>query len=265
MHSRLRHRLGFGFFLCFLAHAGLQAQSGNSSFVNLSGTVYDISARRPLEAVAVMSTSGRGTITDSLGRYLLTVLRKDSVWFSLIGKQTMKYAVDTIQNTDAFDVMIHVFAAQLPDVRVRNNYYRYDSMMNRQDYAKIFNFRKPGLTPVAPSGYNPGATVGFDLTSLIDMFRFKRNNSILALQKRLLEQENEKYVNSRFSKAFVRKITKLNSPELDSFMRRFRPEAELVRSMNDLELGYYVQKAYEQYKSARYNWRGGMYRRKEEN
>jgi hypothetical protein len=67
--------------------------------INISGTVYDISARRPLEAVAVLSTSGKGAITDSLGRYFIRVPIKDSIWFSMIGKNTMKYPVDTISNT----------------------------------------------------------------------------------------------------------------------------------------------------------------------
>lgn len=58
----------------------------------------------------------------------------------------------------------------------------------------------------------------------------------------MVEQEHEKYVNYRFSKQFVRKITKLQSPELDTFMLRFRPDYEMVQIMNDLELGYYIQK-----------------------
>ncbi|MFW1443072.1 hypothetical protein ACEV7Z_24090, partial [Vibrio parahaemolyticus] len=63
-----------------------------------------------MEAVAVQSTSGRGTITDSLGRYILAVLKTDSIWFSMIGKSTMKYAIDTISNMENFNVMIHVRA-----------------------------------------------------------------------------------------------------------------------------------------------------------
>jgi len=258
----LRKKLRIRFIVLVLLNAVL---CGNvcAQFTTISGTVYDISARRPLEAVAVQSTSGRGTITDSTGRYLLTVKTSDSIWFSMIGKSTMKYPVDTISNTDAFNVMIHVYAAQLPEVKVRNNYYRYDSMMNRQDYAKVFNFRKPTLRVVSDPTYNPGATVGFDVNEIINMFRVKRNQSILSLQKRLIEQEEEKYVNNRYSKKFVRKITKLESPELDSFMVHYRPSHELVQQLNELELGYWVQKTYEQYRSARYNWRGGMYRRKD--
>ena len=164
-----------------------------AQYTTVSGNVYDISARRPLEAVAVQSTSGRGTITDSTGYYILTVLKTDSIWFSLIGKSTMKYPVDTISNLERFNVMIHVRSFDLPEVKVRNNYYRYDSAMNRQDYAKVFNFKKPSLGVVSSPNYNPGATVGFDLEGIINMFRVKRNRSILTLQKRLIEEEEEKY------------------------------------------------------------------------
>ncbi|MCA6449128.1 MAG: hypothetical protein IM584_04465 [Chitinophagaceae bacterium] len=236
----------------------------HAQVVTISGTVYDISARRPLEAVGVLSTSGRGTITDSLGKYSITVPAKDSIWFSLIGKTTMKYPVDTISNLDNFNVMIHIRSFELPEVKVRNSYYKFDSIQNRKDYAKIFDFRKPGLRLSNSPTYNPGGlTVGFDLDEIINMFRVKRNRSILSLQKRLLDQEQEKYVNNRYSKQFVRKITKLQSPELDTFMARYRPDYEVVQLLNDLELGYYIQQSFEQYKASKNVPRGSLRRREE--
>lgn len=237
----------------------------NAQFVTVKGTVYDISARRPIEAVAVLSSSGRTTLTDSTGRYLITVLQHDSIWFSLIGKSTMKYAVDTMANPDAFNVMIHVRVTELPEVKVRNNYYKYDSVMNRRDYAKVFDFKKPTISLSRNPTYNPGGlTVGFDLDAIINMFRTKHNRSILTLQQRLIEQEHEKYVNNRFSKLFVRKLTKLQPPELDTFMKRYRPEYELLMTLNDLELGYYIQQCFEQYKSTpRRSWRGALWRKEE--
>lgn len=238
---------------------GIRAQ-----VVTISGTVYDISARRPLEAVGVLSTSGRGAITDSLGKYTITVPARDSIWFSLIGKTTMKYPVDTITNLDNFNVMIHIRSFELPEVKVRNSYYKFDSIQNRKDYAKIFDFKKPGLRLSNNPTYNPGGlTVGFDLDEIINMFRVKRNRSILSLQKRLLDQEQEKYVNNRFSKQFVRKITKLTSPELDTFMVRYRPDYEVVQLLNDLELGYYIQQSFEQYKASKNVPRGALRRREE--
>lgn len=229
--------------------------------VIVSGTVYDISARRPLEAVAVLSTSGKGAITDSMGRYSILVPKKDSLWFSLIGKSTMKYPVDTIENMDNFNVMIHVYAAQLPEVRVRNNYYKLDSVQNRQEYAKYFNFKKPTLRLSTNPNYNPGGlTAGFDLDEIINMFRTRRNRNMAFLQKRLLDEEQGKYVDRRFSKAFVRKITKLSSPELDVFMDKYRPSYNMVTLLNELELGYYTQKCYEQYQAEKSKWQGGLRR-----
>lgn len=176
----------------------------------------------------------------------------------------MKYAVDTISNRSSFDVMIHLRATELPEVKVRNRYYKFDSIQNRRDYAKVFDFKKPTLRLSNNPGYNPGGlTVGFDLDEIINMFRTKRNRSILNLQKRLLDQEQEAYVNHRFSKQFVRKITKLNSPELDSFMVRYRPDYEVVMLLNELELGYYVQQCLEQYNATKYNWKGALRRQDE--
>jgi hypothetical protein len=44
-------------------------------------------------------------------------------------------------------------------------------------------------------------------------------------------------------------------------MVHYRPDYETVLRLNDLELGYMVQKDYEIYRSQRYNWRGGLRRK----
>jgi hypothetical protein len=172
----------------------------------------------------------------------------------MIGKSTMKYPVDTISNNENFDVMIHVRSFDLPEVKVRNSYYKLDSVQNRKDYAKIFDFKKPGLRLSENPGYNPGGlTVGFDLDEIINMFRFKRNKSLASLQQRLLQQEEDKYIDHRFSMAFVRKITKLSGTDLEEYMKEYRPDYEMVQRMNELELGYFIEKNYEEYRNKKYN------------
>lgn len=219
-------------------------------YITVSGTVYDLSGRRPIDAVAVISTSGNGAITDSLGHYSINVKATDSIWFSMIGKTTIKYPVDTIKNTNAFDIMVHIRYTDLPPVKVRNKNYKLDSIENRQYYAKYFDFKKPSIQlnkdamGFGPSGY----TVGFDLDEIINMFRFRRNRNMEALQQRLIEQEQDKYIDHRFSKLFVRKITKLESPELEVFMQRYRPQYTFLVMLNDLEFGYYIEKCFDEYK-----------------
>lgn len=240
--------------------------AASAQFTTVSGTIYDISARRPLEAVAVLSTSGRGTITDSAGRYSLTVKKNDSIWFSLIGKTTMKYAVDTISNLSGFDIMLHIKATQLPEVTVRNRYYRFDSIQNRNDYAKVFNFRKPSLQIINNPTYNttPGVTAGLDINEIINMFRFKRNRQILALQRRLLQQEQDAYIDHRFKKLFVIKLTGLSGAALDSFMVTYRPDYEFLLTLNDLEFGYYIERCFDLYKQHKPSPFKGLYKKEED-
>ncbi len=228
------------------------AITSNAQIVTLSGVVYDISGRRPIESVVVNSGNNKA-ITDSLGRYLITVKQKDSVWFSLFGKNTQKFPVDTVLDPHNFNIMIHVAGYDLPEVRVRNSYYRLDSIQNRNDYAKYFNYQPPGLRLSNNQQlFGPaGLTVGFDLDEIINMFRFHRNKNLQFLQKRLLTQEHDKYIDYRFTKRFVQKLTHLEGESLSKFMTYCRPSYELLGLLNDLELGLYIEKKYQEYKKGR--------------
>jgi len=224
----------------------------NAQFTTVSGVIYDISGRRPVEAVTVNSNSNN-TVTDSLGRYIIVLKAKDSIWFSLFGKNTPKFPIDTITDPLNFNVMIHVLGDDLPEVRVRNSNYKFDSIQNRNDYAKYFNYRPPGIKLSNNQQlFNPaGMTIGLDLDELINMFRFHRNRNLQFLQNRLIAQEQEKYVNNRFTKRFVQKLTHLEGDELIKFMNFSRPTYEMLGLMNDLELGLYIEKRFSAYK--RYN------------
>lgn len=235
------------FVLLVLYFAGSDAKAQQFT---LHGTVYDFYNRHPLDAVSVFCSCGNATITDSTGKYQIAVDEKDSVWFSYMGKNTMKYPVDTISNRSNFDIGLHINVAWLPGVKVQNRNYRLDSIQNRQDYAKIFNFKKPGLriSQNPPSSYVPGSvTAALDLDELINMFRFKRNRRLLSFQNRLIQQEQDKYIDHRFSKRFVKQLTHLESPQLDTFMIYYRPSYEVLQQMNDLELGYYIESCYKLY------------------
>ncbi len=215
--------------------------------------MYDISKKNPLEAVTVRTTSGRGVFSDSLGYYVITARETDSIYFSYLDKNTNKFAVAAIQQPDNFEVSIHVNVRELPNVYVKNRNYKQDSLQNRQDYAKIFNYKKPTISTV--TNYSPSSSAvgaAFDLDAIINMFKFRHNRSQLAFQKRLVQQERDAYLDHRYSKRFVAKVTGLIQPELDSFMVMYRPSYDLVKRCNDLELGYYIQETFKLYRSIKY-------------
>ncbi len=203
--------------------------------------MYDSSQHYPLEAVSVISTSGRGTVTNSEGNYEIDVAATDSIFFSYLGKPTMKFPILTIQNILQFNISLHVSIPTLKEVKIRPRNYRQDSIQNREDYAKVFNYQKPKLKTVTPQY---GAGVGFDLDEIVNMFRFKRNRSIANFQKRLLQQEEDKFIDFRFSKSLVRRLTLLTGNELDSFMRLYRPSYTFTKFANDYDFQAYIKQAH---------------------
>lgn len=191
-----------------------------------------------MEFVSVLSTSGKGTVTNAEGYYELEVAETDSIWFSYLNKPTIKFPVLKIGNPLQFDISLQVNVPVMREVKVLPRNYRLDSLRNRQDYANIFNYQKPKLKTVTPQY---GAGVGFDLDEIINMFRFKRNRSMLSFQQRLLMEEQEKYVDFRFNKALVRRLTLLDGHELDSFMRIFRPSYIFTKTAGDYDFRFYIK------------------------
>lgn len=213
------------------------------SQVRVSGTVYDISMKRPLEAVSVLTNSGRGTSTDANGRYTILISENDSIWFSYLNKPTPKYSVRAIANKNSFEIALHVNTTELKEVRIQPRDYRVDSLQNRLDYAKAFDFTKPGVsTSISPSG-----GVGLDINEFINMFRFKRNRRMLAFQERLLREEAEGYIDHRFNKPLIRRLTGLTGSRLDTFALRYRPDIEFTQHATDYEFQEYIKLSYQHY------------------
>jgi hypothetical protein len=210
----------------------------------IKGTVYDSSRNYPVELVTVLSTSGKGTFTNADGKYEIEVTEKDSIWFSYLNKPTVKFPVLKILNPFAFDLSLQVNVPVLKEVKVRQRNYKLDSIQNRLDYAKAFNYDKPGLKVVTPQY---GAAAGFDLNEIINSFRFRRNKSMLAFQKRLMLEEEEKSVDHRFNKGLVRRLTSLTGNELDSFMLIYRPSYHFTLLTSDYDFQQYIKTAYRRF------------------
>ena len=234
-------RLAYFFGLLVL----LLAQEKAASQIKINGTVYDMTRRQPLSGVSVQSTSGGGTATDSNGVYSITVKPGDSIWFSYLNKPTAKFPVATIALPNGFDVSLKVPVSELKEVRVAPRDYKQDSIQNRLNYAKAFEFQKPGFRLSSPP--SSGFGVGFDLDELINMFNFKKNRRMLAFQKRLIQEEQDKAVDHRFTKVWVKKITHLTDPMLSDFMKRYRPSYDFTMGTSDYEFAEYIKLAYLEY------------------
>jgi len=213
--------------------------TAESQNVQLTGTIYDASARFTLQGVSVIGASGRGTTTDTLGHYSISLPATDSVYFSYLGRATAKIPVKNIPAGTPFDMSLDIAVDSLPTVFVRSHNYLLDSLENRREYKKVFDYNKGYVDGLKSGRGGRSVGVGIDFDMLLDG---RKNRQMLALQKRLEYEEDEKYIDHRWTKALVHRITGLESPALDTFMRAYRPTKEFIQSFEtDYEFDHYIK------------------------
>jgi hypothetical protein len=109
--------------------------------------------------------------------------------------------------------------------------YLSDSLKNREEYRKVFDYSPEYLS----GGGTSGMGVGVNLDALFSIKKIKRMENFRRFMER---EEREKYIDHRFNKALVKKITGLTPPALDTFMVQYRPSYEMLLSFEN-EYEYY--------------------------
>ena len=126
-------------------------------------------------------------------------------------------------NYTAFDISLLVKVKQkyklLNPVTVFTNSYQRDSLENREEYASVLGKSKSGFR----STYEPGGAAGVDVDALVGMFQFRKNKQRLAFQNRLIEQEENNYIDYRFSPRTITRVTGLKGEELKKYRNLYRP------------------------------------------
>jgi len=224
-------------FSCVAAQS--QNVAAESQSVRLTGTIYDASARFTLQGVSVVGTSGKGTTTDTLGHYNISLPAGDSVYFSYLGRATAKIPVKDIPEGIPFDMSLDIAVDSLPAVFVRSHNYLLDSLENRREYKKVFDYDKGYVDGLKSGRGGRSLGVGIDFDMLLDG---RKNRQMLALQKRLEYEEDEKYIDHRWNRSLIHRITGLDTPAIDTFMRAYRPSKEFIQSCEtEYQFDHYIQ------------------------
>jgi hypothetical protein len=211
----------------------------------LTGKVYDSTRMVSIPFVKVTSKKGLITYTDSIGRYGMSIDKQDSISFTYKGKSTSFFPVSTIRYPAGFDIALQVTVQDryqtLKEVVVIAKSYRQDSAENRERYNKIFNFENSGLQLTSSGNLDPN--------SLIGIFKFRKNKTMRSFRNRLIEEEQQKFISSRFTKGLVRQITGLPEKDIERFMLLWRPPYELVAFSEEYQFHQYILDASKYFRS----------------
>lgn len=209
----------------------------------LTGKVFVKGGTDTLISVSIHDiTSQHYDLSDEDGSYRIQAAPGDHIAFSSVG-----YKADTITVTAsilsaAYPVYLEIKPQTLQAVRVGEfSNYQLDSMDRRKEYAWVYDH---GNTPRwDPNRHGDGVGVQMNIF---------RNSGAAAkqrekLEKRLQREEQDYYVDFRYNKDYVARITHLQGDSLKAFMKKYRPSYDYCRKAAMVDILVYINDCYKLY------------------
>lgn len=216
----------------------------------LTGKIYEKGSQDSLISVSIHNiTAQRYDLSEVDGTYKIQCVPGDHVAFSSVG-----YKADTITITAAIltancIIYMEIRPVILQAVRVGElSNYQLDSIDRHKEYSWIYDRSSTAHIDPNRSDGRGGDGVGVQM----NIFR-KTSTSAKQrdrLEKRLGKEEQDDYVNFRYNKDYVAKITHLQGDSLKSFLKKYRPSYEYCRKAAMVDILVYINDCYKLYMKA---------------
>jgi hypothetical protein len=209
----------------------------------LTGKIYKKTSTEVLISVSIHNISAqRYDLSEENGSYRIQVVPGDHVSFSSVGYVADTVTVTAAMLTSDFPVYLEVRAQTLKAVRVGEfSNYQLDSMDRRKEYSWVYDH---GNTPRVEKE-RKGDGVGVSLNIFRNASAKEKQRE--KLEKRLGKEEEDFYIDSRYNKDYVTKITHLRGDSLQVFMQKYRPSYDYCRKAANVDMLVYINDSYKQY------------------
>ncbi len=203
----------------------------------LSGKVRQKENEALLPSVSITNTTQRKmNASDMGGNYRIVATPGDTITFSSAGYKPDTLVIDSrmLDEKEGYQVYLEPRAVVLPTVRVDQNNYQLDSLNRRDDYKWLYPVHRRKLI----GSEIPTDGVGISI-SPIDYFSAKETQR-RRLRRRLAAEEKEYFIDSRFSAAYVARITGLKGDSLQVFLVGYRPTYAFCRKASNEDIFLYI-------------------------
>lgn len=240
----------------------LMLLSMNSFAQRIKGIVIDKTTYLPV-ANAFVSTPASKSISNTEGKFVLANVKPgDTLRISSVGYKPFKLIVSFLK-FDTLRCYIEPGATILSEVKIRaRRNAKADSLRNRREFASTFAYRASTIKDAfikhssdldfgKPSNHinadkSTATILSINLLSVIDMLG-KNKAPQSKLQKILLKDEEDEYVDRFFSPEKVSSLTNLKGDSLQNFMNQYHPDIKKVKKMSDYDMVSYIKKSYTEY------------------
>ncbi|HEY4060775.1 MAG TPA: carboxypeptidase-like regulatory domain-containing protein [Puia sp.] len=230
-------------YIIYLCVAVLSSFTGRAQQF-LTGKIHRQASTEILVSVSISNTTlQKHDLSEENGSYRIQAAPGDRVIFSHVGYQSDTLIITTDMLSGDYPVNMEPKAQTLQAVRVGElSNYQLDSMARRQEYSWIYDHGEQKLVEKDRKGAD-GVGVNlaiFRHTSSID----KQRES---LKKRLMREEQDDYIDSRYNRDYVAKLTHLQGDSLFRFMRDFRPTYDYCRKAATVDILVFINDSYKKF------------------
>jgi hypothetical protein len=212
-----------------------------------TGFLKDSTTQMPIVLASVTNLTTRETVmTSSVGKFSIAVKPNEILSFAAVGFYFDTLTVHSENNTAIIAAFLKPLGAYLGNVTVSSkglNRYQLDSIERRKEFLQgIAGYMIPAVAKA-----NSGAGIALNID------RFSRNEKKKRRAYAFYEDnENEAYINYRFTPELVASLTGFKNDELQTFMQTYRPSTSWLRTNTSREdLVYYINAQLKNYKPTR--------------
>jgi|GEM_PF-1055995 len=189
-------------------------------------------------SVSVQNVSQKKyNMSDMGGNYKIPAKRGDTIVFTSAGyKPDTAVVSDWMFNgEDGYTVYMDPNVVALPTVRVGDvSNYQLDSIKRKEEYAYLDQFHKVKLA--GGKTFSDGVGLSFSPIDYFSRVQVQRRR----LRRRLAQNEKDYYIDSRFPRAYVARVTGLKGDSLQIFLYRYRPSYAFCRKATNEDILLYI-------------------------
>lgn len=204
---------------------------------SVSGIVTDKRTGQRISGAWV--TSSKANIISGLqGEFIINTAKRDTIRVKMQGYKLYVLPID-VSTGKSVVITLDNAIIELNEVHVTAKRDRVkDSLNNRKMFAKEFN-TAPRLKDIIGPASGNLAGISIRPSQLIRAITYKHSREYKFKQVLVRDEQNH-YIDSRFSERLVTELTGLQGDSLLDFMDKYRPGMERIKKMNDYDIRVYI-------------------------
>lgn len=219
----------------------------------LSGRImnYENGAILPNVVIQNLNHPNIGNNSDIYGKYTITAYKGDSIRFSLLGYMSRVLVYNGNNESWFENITLNSESTVLDTIVIRRELTKFekDSIDNRMLYGKALGYKPPKTKLPALKDLKAGESVKIasPISGLLGKTtkEYKKDKAFKEMYQR---DQDQAFINSRYTPELVTKLTTLDGTALYNFMQAYPMSYEYARQASNLEMMMWIKYNYKDWK-----------------